>query len=259
MSHEHAHSNGHAHESGDPASSTMGGHGMLVFGEDPLYFSHLPMFGPPHNFQVLLEVKLSESAREALARDRANGWDGYYTFDPVSFPIADLAPLDDSVPLSSIEGTLVRGHFEREGGEEIATSVSVDVSTVVYFSELDVTAERSDDDELVYLAFGRAPHIYLAHMISGRPSFDQVVVTRPVSDTVTNSAIQALDDDVATFEFPFAQEVRLDRADFAESRLTPGDRVTASFPMTISPGGAHGFHVDLDIEDELYIEIDELT
>jgi hypothetical protein len=86
-----------------------------------------------------------------------------------------------------------------------------------------------------------------------------MVVTRPVSGTVTNSARQVLDDDVAVFDFAVAQEVRIDRADSAESRLTAGDRVTVSFPMTISPTGAHGFHVDVDVEDELYIEIDELT
>lgn len=247
----------HTHSHGTGEASTMGGHGMLVFGEDPVYFSHLPMFGPPHNFQVLLEVRLSEDARETMITDRSNGWDGYYTFDPEQFPITDLAPPDDREPLTAIEGTLVRGHFER-GGKPIAHSVSVDVSKVVYFSELDVTAERSDDDALSYLAFGHPNETYFAHEISGRPSYDQVVVVRPVANTVTNSAGQALPDDVADLDLRVAQEVRLDPAGLAESRLTTGDRVTAFFPMTISPGGAHGFHVDVDVEEEIYVEIDEL-
>jgi hypothetical protein len=33
----------------------MGVHGML-FGEEALYLSHLPMFEGPHNFQLILEV-----------------------------------------------------------------------------------------------------------------------------------------------------------------------------------------------------------
>ena len=54
MSHDHAH-----HGEGDHGDTT-GIHGMLLFGEDILYLSHLPMFASPHNFQVLLEVRFDE-------------------------------------------------------------------------------------------------------------------------------------------------------------------------------------------------------
>jgi hypothetical protein len=41
------------HDHPDP-NATFGTHGMLLFGEETLYLSHLPMFMSPHNFQVIL-------------------------------------------------------------------------------------------------------------------------------------------------------------------------------------------------------------
>ncbi len=36
-------------------------HGMLLFGEQAAYLSHLPMFGSPHNYQAIFEVTLSKA------------------------------------------------------------------------------------------------------------------------------------------------------------------------------------------------------
>ena len=41
--HQHGHGGGHGGEHG--GGDTTGVHGMLLFGTDPLYLSHLPMFG----------------------------------------------------------------------------------------------------------------------------------------------------------------------------------------------------------------------
>src|SRR3954454_8976937 len=73
-----------------PRNPTMGGHGMLVFGQDVQYMSHLPMFMRPHNFQVLLEVDFDEDVRRLLVEDREATGGGMYTWDPREFPIAEL-------------------------------------------------------------------------------------------------------------------------------------------------------------------------
>ncbi len=57
---------GHPHPA--PGVAT---HGMLVFGEQPIYVSHLPMFHPPHNFQVLAEVGFAPADEELYRNDRA--------------------------------------------------------------------------------------------------------------------------------------------------------------------------------------------
>lgn len=54
---------------------------MLLFGGDPVYPSHLMMFGCPHNFQVLLEVGLDGPALDVFRADRARHGDGMYTVE----------------------------------------------------------------------------------------------------------------------------------------------------------------------------------
>lgn len=140
----------HTHAGGYSEDSSTGVHGMLLFGEEVLYLSHLPMFARPHNFQVLLEVGLDDAAREAFLSDRHVAGDGIHTFVPQPFPIAELAPRADGPARTSIEGTIFRGHFERRG-KPIAEGVVTEVHRVVHFSELDVGAKRTEDQELTYL------------------------------------------------------------------------------------------------------------
>ena len=36
-------------------------HGMLLFGKENLYASHLPMFHAPHDYQVIFKLNLSSN------------------------------------------------------------------------------------------------------------------------------------------------------------------------------------------------------
>ncbi|BAW05909.1 hypothetical protein [Nocardia seriolae] len=116
--------------------NTIGTHGMLVFGtQSTTYFSHLPMFMSPHNFQVLLEVDLDDESHTALAVDRHAGFHGIHTFDPEVFPITELDPSGGGPKLTSIRGSLVHGHFER-GGRTMVKDAVATVRNVVWFGEL---------------------------------------------------------------------------------------------------------------------------
>lgn len=234
---------------------TTGRHGMLVFGEGALFFSHLPMFHPPHHFQVLVEVRLDDAAAEALAADRRQNPAEIYTFDPEKFPIGELDPAGTVRP--SIRGTLVHGHFER-GGTPIATDVTATVDQVVYFQKFDLDAPRPDGELMEYLCFGRPGQLFLAHRIEGRPSFDHVVAARMVPGTVTNQAGTALDEDVATIGYRVAQPVHVGRRELADLPLAEGESFTGQFHRTASVTGAHGFRVQLDVTAQLYLERDEL-
>jgi hypothetical protein len=89
-----------------------------------------------------------------LAADRRLAGDGMYTFVPAPFPISELDPGGDGPARTSIEGSVVRGHFER-GGEAIADGAVAEVRRVVHVRELDAAADHPTDTELTYLCFGR--------------------------------------------------------------------------------------------------------
>ena len=170
-------------------TDTTGVHGMLLFGSDVLYLSHLPMFMSPHNFQVLLEAGFDDAVLEVLRADRAAGGEagGIHTFEPEVFPIVELDPSGDGPARTAIEGTVYHGHFER-GGTPIAERVTAEVRSVVHFAEFDIQAQRPTDLTLTYLCFGRAGRLHLVHRITASPDFDHVIEARLVPGSLTDPA-----------------------------------------------------------------------
>lgn len=251
----------HNHDSprrGPAGCDTASRHGMLLFGEDPVYLSHLPRYACPRNFQVLLEVGLDRPALDTLRADRARHGDGMYTVDPAPFPIADLEPHDGVPARTSLEVTLVRGHFER-GGTPICTGLRMDIRNVVWFRQLDADSMPDPGPAMEYLYFGRGEQMYLVHVMRARPSFDQVLTVRLVPGTVRTQIGHPLDDDVAAIQFGQAQRASLGRDDRVERRVVAGEVATASFPLARSPSFSRGFTVRVEAERELYLEIGELT
>lgn len=249
MNGEHEHDNGGEH-------STMGSHGMLLFGEETLYLSHLPMFENPHNFQVLLEVGFDDAVLEALRADREAGGE-LHTFDPEEFPISELDDRSGTPARTSIVGTVFHGHFER-GGTPIIRQVTAQIRNVVCFRELDTKATHDPDRDLSYLCFGRAGQRYLAHQITASPDFDQVLTATLVPGTVTDPAGRPMDAEV-TMDFKHAQPVKFEgRHDIPEDRLAPSETADGFFLATTGPTGSHGFGTQLEVGRELYVEMREL-
>lgn len=254
MSEQHEHGSGHGGHGGD---GTMGVHGMLLFGEDALYLSHLPMFQSPHNFQVILEAGFDEAASRVLRADReTHGKDLYYTFEPEKFHITELDPGGDGPSRASFKGTIYRDHFER-GGQPITRAVA-EVRNVVHFAELDVGAVHAAGQDLTYLCFGRAGRLHFAHRITAKPDFDQVLTARLVPGTVTDQAGRPVGEDV-TRDFDQAVPVAFrGRSDTPQSRLLPEETAEGTFFETIAPKGFHGFRVQVEVDRELYVELREL-
>jgi hypothetical protein len=251
MSAQHDHT-GHDHD-GTDAPPTMGVHGMLLFGSGPIYLSHLPMFGRPHNFQVILEVTFDEATTELVSADAED----MFTFAPVEFPIAELDPEGEPPGRTTIEGTVFLGHFER-GGEPIASSVVATVQSVAYFNELDVEADHDAERPLTYLCFGTAAKRHLAHRITASPDFDQILDVSFVPGTVVDPAGRRVDEDVTTsFATAVPVEIR-GRADIPENRLTADETASGFFFASVGPTGSHGFGVDLALGTERHLELREL-
>jgi hypothetical protein len=243
MTSQHAH-----HNHGD----TTGVHGMLLFGEETIYLSHLPMFNRLHRFQVLVEVSFADDVSATLAADRKDAGGEIYTFLPEPFT------MDGSTP-ASLDGTIFHGHFER-GGRPIAEGVTATIERVVYFTPLDLNAEHNDSGALTYLCFGRPEELFLAHQITARPDFDHIVTAQPVPGTVRDQAGRPLSDDDIHRAFETAAPVRFTgRVDTSDQRLAADESLDGLFFGTVAATGAHGFTVEMKIGREVYLEIDELS
>ncbi len=159
-----------------------GFHGMLLVGETTAYLSHLPMFMSPHNYQVILEVTLTKAGSDPLAlsvSDRKATGTEMYSFAPAKdFVLTDLVSPDPIHPhVSQFPGTIIRGHFEdghfEPKGSPLLADVVAHVTRVVQFRKL--TLPATPRPQLEYLAFGRGGEVFVAHVITKPPDFDQVL------------------------------------------------------------------------------------
>ncbi|MPY56224.1 hypothetical protein [Streptomyces spongiae] len=247
--------------------TTLGTHGMLLLGGEVFYMSHLPMFMSPHNFQVILEVSLDDTVGSAIRSHRhVVPEEPYDTFVPERFPMSELDPLGSGPRRTSMRGKIVCGHFERKGRHHppLAARTVVAVESVVHFAELDVHAEHQEDGELAYLCFGRGGRLHLAHAITAAPDFDQLLTVRAVPGTATNLLGERLPDDEATLEkffaerFAVAERVRvLGRTDGPDQRVVPPETADGAFSIA-PPSGFHGFRVQLEAQEEPYMETGDL-
>jgi hypothetical protein len=157
------------------ANPSMGSHGMLLFGgPDALYASHLPMFHAPHDYQVVLQVRLADKAQDAALRARLNGGTELWTLDPEKFELDRFAP-GAATPIDRFKADLVLGHFE-QGGKTQYAGAGIIVEKVLYFRQLSASPVKSAAAR--YLQLGTGKQRFLVKQIDSRPDFDHVVAVR---------------------------------------------------------------------------------
>ncbi len=148
------------------APRRMGTHGMVLFGAGPrLYLSHIPMFHRPHDVQLLLAVSLEPQEAGAVPTDFSQGT---YTVEPERFDLDALA----SGKLQRFRATVYQGNFEG-GGTPVAREVTVKVEAVRYQRVLSDPAPALGAPR--YLVLGEGTEVYLVHVLSHAPDFDQVL------------------------------------------------------------------------------------
>lgn len=153
----------HAHHN-DPPSV----HGMLLFGNEKIYLSHLPMFHSPHDYQVILEAELSQSAKEAYFQAKENKpSETVYTLVPEVFVLPEM--INSPKPFKA---KIFQGHFER-GGTPITGSITVNISEVIYFEKFDPNGAHPE--KVKYIYFGDESEIFGTHLINAKPDFDHIV------------------------------------------------------------------------------------
>jgi hypothetical protein len=191
-----------------PTGGHVGVHGMIVFGRDK--FSHIPMFHEPHDYQAVMDVKLSHPDLE----DGVSFGDKLHTFVPEEFSLGDVL----SGKQTKFQGTLFEGNFEGDG-KPLLEGVEVEVRQVNESRHLD--GEAQGPERLSYVLYGEPGDTYLVHPIFGHGAdFDQILKV-----DASNSGLTAeqLDKGVPV--------VIQDRPNTVDSRLVPGSEpVPASLP-----------------------------
>lgn len=177
-------------------------HNMLVVGEKAAYLSHLPMFEKlnprgteytsPHRYQVILEVGFANGANDlhgVYAADRVdNPSVKIYTLNPEKFVLPQLADDSNATALTSFKGTVFRGHLEKGGTPvEGLEGVSVNVKRVVHFRKFN--PRDSKPAHLEYLLFGKPDELFLSHLISKPPDFDQVLSVKIAGRSFTDEQL----------------------------------------------------------------------
>jgi hypothetical protein len=174
-------------------------HNMLVVGEETVYLSHLPMFQEaldrpmPHRYQAIFEVTFAGQGGNPQ-RDYANDRKLHpgtkvYTLNPEPFALPSLS---GPAPSRDRFGAKVfRGHLEklREGEGVILPEIEVRVARVVHFREFAPNAAKPN--RLEYLFFGKGDDLFLAHVITKTPDFDQVLKVKVVGPRPAADALAA--------------------------------------------------------------------
>jgi hypothetical protein len=143
-------------------------HGMLIFGTNKIYASHLPMFRTPHNYQIILELVLDKKAQQKFIADQQqNPQYTTYTIEPEKFVLPDMI-----AKKGTFKANLYRGHFER-GGIKIADSITIKIVEVVYFKKFDNNAAKQT--EANFIVFGNSKEQFAIHQISNKPDFEQIL------------------------------------------------------------------------------------
>ncbi len=156
------------HENHKMSSDKPSTHGMLLFGSEKIYVSHLPMFHTPHDYQIILELELSKSDKQKYVADK-NKNPSYttYTIEPEKFVLPDMINNPKAFKIN-----LYRGHFER-GGVEILKNITVKIVNVVYFKKFNPDEMKAKTSN--FILFGNEKEQFLAHEITNKPDFEQII------------------------------------------------------------------------------------
>lgn len=156
------------------APPTWGLHGMVLFGgKQGLYASHLPMFHAPHDYQVVLQVRLADPALDARLRQQLDGRTALWTLEPEHFELARLLPAAP-LPLRQFRATVVRGHFEKAGKAEAGYgAAAIIVERVLLMRQLSPAPAAHASAR--YLQVGDGTQRFLVKRIDSRPDFEHIV------------------------------------------------------------------------------------
>lgn len=155
----------HAKGQKDPS---LGVHGMVVFAVgDQLIASHLPLVNSKHAHQVLLAMRLDSPQHENVLK--LTSMQKLITLEPEIFSLTALR----QGTLTSFEGRLVDGHFER-GGKTLFNPITIHVEEILLDQHVHAHPHAGANGSYYFVPVSKG-HGLLIHRIGKLPSFDQIV------------------------------------------------------------------------------------
>lgn len=200
-------------------------HGFYLLGEQSLVLAHIPMFMPPHQAQLFMQISLltgdGKNAAPIYLKDKQKTGALEYVLvsDPLALPA--LAP-DAPDRLQTFTGNLYRGWpFDRQWKlnpkQLLIPKVTIKITRSILYKSL---ATPTTLKALTYYCFKTTETTYLAHVLSEPPDFKHIL-TAKVSGPGNSAAQGAIQ-----LQFPGV-------ANRAANRLIPMQQATA---VTV-PGG----------------------
>ncbi|BFM13670.1 hypothetical protein R50072_38230 [Simiduia litorea] len=145
-------------------------HGMVLFGNQQLYISHLGLYHPPHDRQIIAAVEIRDSdAKRRFDKMRAN-YTGLITIAPKAFPLANLAPEAVSFQ-TEIVADFYMGHFER-GGKQALSNVVLTLQKPIIYQQLH--AKLTAPKHAQFWQLGQGDNAFIVYRISHAPDQDYI-------------------------------------------------------------------------------------
>jgi hypothetical protein len=143
-------------------------HGMLIFGKEKIYASHLPLFHTPHNYQIILELELDKTIKAKFVKDQQLHPEfTTYTIEPEKFILPEM--IKNPKPFKV---NIYRGHFER-GGTLAIKQITANIKQVIYFKKFEPSEAKASDTK--FIVFGNRKEQFVAHFITNHPDFEQII------------------------------------------------------------------------------------
>ncbi|AUL75257.1 hypothetical protein ATS72_016640 [Pseudoalteromonas sp. 13-15] len=155
--------------------SYVGFHGMaLILAGDKVLASHMPLYAPPHNYQIVYEVTTDDTHLKIIkkALNESLKKQTQITILPTKFDLNLL--INKLTP--TLNTTVFNGHFERGGTALFSTKLTF--KNPLYVKKLAITKPTKAEFDLIKLSAGQGVVI---HKIQSKPSYDSLILV-----TLTN-------------------------------------------------------------------------
>ncbi|SNY51363.1 hypothetical protein SAMN06297280_1826 [Arsukibacterium tuosuense] len=148
--------------------SYIGNHGMVLFAaDDILLASHLPLYQPPHNYQLIYQLTLPAKAQQAVLDYL--GTEKQLTLLPEQFDLQKLINGENFTARAAV----YYDHFERNGRVWFE-DIPVRFARQLYKRPINQPGSAT---EARYDVVKINQSYFLIHQIAAKPSYDQILRT----------------------------------------------------------------------------------
>ena len=148
--------------------SYVGFHGMaLILAGDKILASHMPLYAPPHNYQIVYEVTTNDTHLKIIkkALNESLKKQSQITILPTKFDLNLL--INKLTP--TLNTTVFNGHFERGGTALFSTKLTF--KNPLYVKKIAITQPEKEEFDLIKVSAGQGVVI---HKIQSKPSYDSL-------------------------------------------------------------------------------------